>query len=136
MKLEYEAKIILAWTEAVGGNAKIRDWLIKNGYPELGLFVFALHNQTEARDWLIQNGHPHLMALINGAEGKKNAQLWLKKYNFEILEKVARSGDNEQSAFDWLLKNNHRDFAMLSMRIREVKNTIEMDNIDVHKYNI
>ena len=39
----YSEKILLAWGEAIGGNLEIRDWLMKNGYPELGLFCFALY---------------------------------------------------------------------------------------------
>ena len=41
--MQYPAKILVAWAEAIGGNKKIRDWLIANDYKELGLFVFALY---------------------------------------------------------------------------------------------
>ena len=136
MKKEYPAKIIIAWTEAVAGNSKIRDWLTQNGYPELGLFCFALTNRDSARKWLLANDQPHLMALVRGAEGDINALLWLKKYKFDILEKVARGGDNDDKAINWLVNNNFKDFANLSLRIRAVKNEIENDNQDVHKFNI
>jgi hypothetical protein len=33
----YPAKVLVAWAEAIGGNAAIRDWLLRNGYKELGL---------------------------------------------------------------------------------------------------
>lgn len=133
MTLEYPAKIILAWTQAIGGNAEIRDWLIKNGYPELGLFVFALHNQEEARKWLMDNEHPHLMALIRGAEGDPNAIFWLRKYKMDILEKVAMVADNDDEAVLWLVQKGHKDFADLGIKMRMVKNDIEAGNNDVHK---
>lgn len=76
------------------------------------------------------------MALVRGAEGDINALLWLKKYKFDILEKVARGGDNDDKAINWLVNNNFKDFANLSLRIRAVKNEIENDNQDVHKFNI
>jgi hypothetical protein len=101
----YPAKIILAWAEAISGNKDIRDWLMANGYPELSVFVFALHNQPEPRQWLMDNGFPHLMALINGAEGKPNAILWLRKC----------------------------DMATVAQRMRKVKNDIEENNSDVHR---
>ena len=41
MRTEYPAKVLLAWGEAIMGHAQLRDWLIKNGYPELGIFTFA-----------------------------------------------------------------------------------------------
>ena len=48
MRFEYPPKILVAWGEAISGNGEIRDWLIKNGYPELGLFTFALRNKDDA----------------------------------------------------------------------------------------
>lgn len=133
MKLSYPAKIVLAWAEAVGGNRKIRDWLIKNDYPELGLFVFAVHNQDEARQWLMDNGFPHLMATINGAEGKKDAVEWLMKQNLDILAHVALSGDRNNDSLDWLKNGGHREFALLSLKIRYVKDEIENNNNDIHR---
>lgn len=136
MKLEYPNKILLAWKEAIGGNGKIRDWLIQNGYPELGIFVFALQNKQDARDWLLDNKHPHLMALINGIEGNQNAILWLRKNNLDILEKMARASDNDDRALGWLVKNTGPLFVQLSLKMREVKNDIERDNNDTHKISL
>ena len=34
---KYPEKIVVAWGEAISGNIEIRDWLMKNNYPELGL---------------------------------------------------------------------------------------------------
>ncbi|MGD1849028.1 MAG: hypothetical protein ACFB10_26850 [Salibacteraceae bacterium] len=81
-KLNYPPKVLLAWTEAVGGNAKIRDWLIQHGYKELGIFCFALRNKASARQWLLENKFPHLLALINGVEGNLSAIKWLDRYGF------------------------------------------------------
>ncbi len=128
----YPAKIILAWAEAIGGNQVIRDWLTANGFPELGLFVFALHHKEDARQWLMENGHPELMALINGAEGMPNARLWLRKNGYDVLEKMALSADNDEDAFNWLMANGFQDMAMVSYRIRSVKNEIERRNNDIH----
>ena len=50
--MNYTAKILVAWAEAIGGNKKIRDWLIANDHKELGLFVFALYHNQDSRDWL------------------------------------------------------------------------------------
>jgi len=133
MQLEYPSKIVLAWGEAIGGNSEIRDWLIQNGYPELGLFCFALRNQDDARQWLIDNGHPHLMALINGSEGNPQAILWLRKFHLDIVEKMARAADNDDRAHEWLLLNGHKEMAMIAQKMRYIKNQIESDNNDMHK---
>lgn len=129
----YPAKIILAWAEAVAGNTKIRDWLIKNDYPELGLFVFALNNKDEARKWLLDNGYPHLMALINGVEGNKQALQWLRIHKFPVLEKMALAGDGDEDAFNWLVDQGHKEFAMIAKRIQVVKDEIEDKNNDPHR---
>jgi len=133
MNIQYPAKIILAWGEAISGNTKIRDWLIQNGYPELGIFVFALYHKEDARAWLIKNGHEALMALINAAEGNKSAVKWLSTRGFEVILKIAQGADNDDRAINWLVNNKFSDLAVISHKIREVKNTIDDDNNDVHK---
>lgn len=132
-KLEYPVKVVLAWGEAISGNRKLRDWLLANGYPELGLFVHALHNQDGARKWLIDNGFSHLMAVINGAEGNKIAVQWLDKSGLDILAWVARAADNDDEAMMKLAKLPHREWLVIAQKIRSVKNEIEQDNNDVHK---
>lgn len=132
-KIEYPVKIIIAWGEAISGNAKIRDWLIANGYPELGLFSFALRNDKNARKWLIDNQFPHLMALINGCEGNPNALLWLEKYDLPVLGKMARAADNDDEALYWLKQLKDPEWAVIAEKMRIVKNQIEFDNNDVHR---
>jgi len=130
--LIYPAKILLAGGEAIGGNKEIRDWLAKNGYPELYTFVFALNLKDDAREWLMKNKYPHLLALIQGVERNKKALNWLKENNFEILWHMAQAGDGEEDSLAWLLKN-HRDFAHIALKIKKVKDIIQMDNDDPHR---
>ena len=130
---DYEPKILVAWGEAISGNIKIRDWLTQNGYPELGIFTFALRNKEDARNWLLKNGHQHLMALINAVEGNKNARAWLKHFKYTILEKMALAGDGDEEAFQWLVNNNYKIFAVIAKKIEFVKDEIEEDNNDPHK---
>jgi hypothetical protein len=130
--MSYPPKIVVAWAEAVDGNKEIRDWLMANGYPELGLFVFALHLKREAREWLMANGHPHLMATIECAEGKEGACQWLSKFDFDILEKVGRACDNDEAALQWLVDNGLQDFGRLAIRMRKVKNEIQSRHDDMH----
>ncbi|MBK8227370.1 MAG: hypothetical protein IPK70_09385 [Flavobacteriales bacterium] len=134
MRTDYPAKILLAWGEAISGNAALRDWLIQNGYPELGIFTFALRNKADARKWLMDNGHPHLMAVINGIEGNAAALDWLERNNMGMLKQVALTGDGDDEAFKWLLQHGHREMAMLAQKMRVVKAAIEEDNTDPHKY--
>ncbi len=130
--LIYPAKIILAWGEAISGNSEIRDWLGKNGYPELYTFVFALNLKETAREWLMKNKYPHLMALIQGVERNEKALNWLQKNGFDTLYHIAKAGDGESSSLVWL-KINQRDFAHLALKIKERKDQIQMDHDDVHK---
>ncbi|MEN9948646.1 MAG: hypothetical protein RL106_1469 [Bacteroidota bacterium] len=130
--MAYNSKVVLAWAEAVGGNKEIRDWLMTNGFPELGLFVFALHHKREAREWLLENKFPHLIACVECAEGKESACQWLTKFDFGILEKVGRAGDNQEEALSWLVDHGYQDFARLAIRIRNVKNDIQSRHDDMH----
>jgi hypothetical protein len=134
MRTEYPAKVLLAWSEAIAGHPGLRDWLMKNGYPELGIFTFALRLQTEARQWLMDHGHPHLMALIRGIEGDKQALDWLDRNGMAVLKDVALAGDGEQEALERLLKQGHRELAKAAHRMQVVKRGIDEDHADFHKY--
>ena len=134
MRTDYPAKILLAWGEAISGNVRIRDWLIKNGYPELGIFVFALHLKADARKWLMEHGHPHLMAVIRGIEDDDKALEWLEAHDLLVLRKVAECGGDKE-AFQWLVKNEHRELAMLGLKMWSIKMQIEDDHNDPHKFS-
>lgn len=133
MRTEYPAKILLAWGEAIAGNAGLRDWLTKNGYPELGIFTFALRNKREARDWLMKNGHPHLLAVITGIEGDKDALAWLEHNGMKVLRHVALTGDGSEEDFDWLVKNGHKELAVIGHKMHQVKRKMDEEFGDYHK---
>ena len=135
MRMEYPAKVLLAWGEAISGHAGLRDWLMKNGYPELGIFTFALRNQDEARLWLMKNGHPHLLAIITGVEGDKGALAWLEQNDFGVLKQVALAGDGDEEAFRWLVQHEHRELAVIAKKINKVKSDIDEEHSDPHKYH-
>ena len=131
--MEYPAKVLVAWGEAISGNRELREWLIKNGYPELGIFVFALHLKPDARDWLMEHGHPHLMALVRGIEGEEKALDWLDANGFQVLRRMAVAGGDED-ALQWLIGHGHRELALLSLKMWAVKMGIEDDHQYPHKF--
>ncbi len=132
--LNYSPKILIAWGEVISGNREIREFLIKNGYEELGMFYFALKNDNRAKRWLMNNGYPHLNAMIAGGEGDENAISWLQNYGFDVLANMARTIDGDEKAMKWLMKHDPL-FAGLAKRMEAVKRVIEADNNDPHKIN-
>ena len=132
--LSYPPKVIVAWGEAISGNQKIRDWLMKNGFPELGMFCFALRNDFKAKEWLMNNGYPHLNALISGAEGDERATRWLLDMGFPVLNKMALSIEGDQDAYKWLFEHD-RLFYGITKRMEVIKDQIQDDNVDYHKIN-
>ncbi|MGC6470282.1 MAG: hypothetical protein ACON4E_03305 [Flavobacteriales bacterium] len=128
----YPEKILVAWGEAISGNTEIRDWLMKNNYPELGLFCFALYFDKKASNWLLKNA-PHLLATIKGVEGKKEALIWLEKNGFHLLARVAKAADEDKNQMKWLMIND-RLFALIAQRIKMIKDDIEEINNDVHRW--
>ena len=129
---QYSEKIVVAWGEAISGNIEIRDWLMKNNYPELALFCYALYFDKSASDWLMKNA-PHLLATIKGVEGKKDAIHWLEINGFKLLAKVAKAADNDKEQMRWLMLND-KLFGVLAQRIKLVKDDIEEANNDVHRW--
>ena len=134
MRTVYPAKVLLAWGEAISGNAGLRDWLIKNGFPELGIFTYALRNKQDAREWLMKNGHPHLLAVITGIEGDEAALAWLERNDMNVLRQVALTGDGDQDAFRWLVEHGHRELAVIGRKMHQVKRQMDDDYSDPHKY--
>ena len=134
MRTEYPAKILLAWGEAIKGHTGLRDWLIKNDYPELGIFTFALRNKQDAQKWLMENGHPHLVAIITGIEGDLIALKWLEHNGMNVLKHVALTGDGDQESFQWLVDHGHRELAMVGNKMHQVKRAMDDDHRDPHKY--
>ena len=134
MKAEYPAKVLLAWGEAIGGNKEIGEWLMKNGYPELGLFRFALLWDLRARQWYYDNGHAELMAMVKGVEGEKNAISWLEHEGYGILANMARAGDGNETAFQKLVSDGHKILALIAKRIHQVKRELDDDRRDPHKF--
>lgn len=132
--IDYDIKVLLAWGESISGNQKLTNWLTKNGYPELGLFFYALRNEPRSREWLLQNGHPHLMALINGIEGNEEALDWLKQHGFDLLHSMALAADGENSEHDKMLRADLKIYAMLAKKMEAVKDEIEENKSDFHKY--
>ncbi len=130
----YPIKILVAWGEAIDGKREIRDWLAKNGYPELAVFCFALKNETSAQDWLIKNGYPQFVALIKAIEGEKSAQDWLMKYKFEILLHISAAAGGNVDSKRWLL-NTDKIYAALANKMGRIKDDIEWNNNSIHTFN-
>lgn len=134
-KNQYPAKVLLAWAAAIRGDAKISQWLMKNGYSELAIFEYALYHKEDARQWLLQNGFEHLMATIAAAEGDAKAMHWLETYQWEVLAHVARVADGYEPSEEWLKLRGHGEMLLVAREMRAVKDEIERDNNDVHKIN-
>ena len=135
MERQYPVKVLVAWGEAISGNRELRDWLLGNGFPELGLFVHAMHNQQSAREWLHQEGFPELMALCCGTEGDARAVQWLLNHGHITLANMARAADNDDDAMRILMEEPDRIWATLALKMRSIKNGIEERHNDWHSFN-
>jgi len=133
-RIDYPAKIILAWSQAVEGNGEILNWLKDNGYEELYMACHATKLNQDARDWLQSNGFAHLLAMINAAEGNESAQKWLLTHDFEVLYHVAMAVENDETSWDWLGKNAPADLFILTKSIKKVKDEIEENHNDIHTF--
>lgn len=133
-RIDYPAKIIVAWSKAIEGNDEIMLWLKENGYMELFMATYAIYLKEEARNWLQENGYAHLLAMINAAEGNESAQKWLLVHDFEILYHIAMAVEDEHSSFEWLGKNAPADIFILTKTIKKIKDQIEENHNDVHSF--
>ncbi|MFK7785422.1 MAG: hypothetical protein AB8B56_09915 [Crocinitomicaceae bacterium] len=135
-RMDYPAKIIVAWSKAIQGNDDIMLWLKENGYEELFMATYAIYLKEEARNWLQENGYAHLLAMINAAEGNESAQKWLLVHNFEVLYHIAMSVEGEQLSFEWIGRNAPPDIFLLTKSIKTVKDKIEENHNDIHSFGV
>ncbi|NVK63483.1 MAG: hypothetical protein HWE22_02805 [Flavobacteriales bacterium] len=135
-RLDYPAKIVIAWSKAIEGNDDIMLWLKENGYMELFMATYAIYLKDEARNWLQDNGYAHLLAMINAAEGNESAQKWLLVHDFELLYHIAMAVEDEQSSFEWLGVNAPADIFLLAKSIKYVKDKIEENHNDIHTFRV
>ena len=133
-RIDYPAKIILAWAKAIEGNDEFMLWLKENGYEELSMATFAIYLKEDARNWLQENGFVHLLAMINASEGNESAQQWLKTHNFEILYHVAMAVESEKSSWDWLGVHAPADLFLLAKSMKKIKDKIEENHNDIHTF--
>lgn len=133
-RIDYPAKIIVAWSKAIEGNDEIMLWLKENGYMELFMATYAIYLKEEARNWLQENGYAHLLAMINAAEGNESAQKWLLVHDFEILYHIAMAVEDEYTSFEWLGNNAPADIFILTKTIKKIKDQIEENHNDVHSF--
>lgn len=133
-RIDYPAKIILAWSKCIEGNDDLMLWLSDNGYKELAMATHAIYLKDEARNWLQDNGYAHLLAMINAAEGNRSAQQWLLQHDFEILYHVSLAVEDEQPSWAWLGKNAPVDIFLLAKSIKRIKDQIEENHNDIHSF--
>ena len=133
-RIDYPAKIIVAWSKAIEGNDDIMRWLKENGYEELVMATYAIYLKDEARNWLQHNGFAHLLAMINAAEGNESAQKWLQVHHFEILYHIALFVEADEISQQWIIKNAPADIYMLALSIKKIKDQIEENHNDIHTF--
>ena len=54
------------------------EWLMRNGYPELGALSRTIQGDHEAKDWLMEHGFPRLAAIDSVIDKEAKAEEWLE----------------------------------------------------------
>ena len=60
------------------GGEEFFEWLMRNGYPELGALSNTIQGDHEAKDWLMEHGFPHLAAIDSVIDKEAKAEEWLE----------------------------------------------------------
>lgn len=135
MLTEYPVKILLLLELAVQGNVEPLEWLLNNGYPELGAFANAIRNDKMALQWLFSNGYPDLAALTKAIEDDYNAYIWLKKFKKDFYIILADAVQPKDYAIKYLHEHKLEVFLRLCVIIKAVKDQQANDAWDYHKSN-
>ena len=68
-------------------------------------------------------------------EGNEKALSWLEKNDYVILRHIAMAIDGDKSSLNYFVDKN-KIIAVLTSKMKFVKDNIEDDNQDPHKLNI
>ena len=101
------------------GSDEFFEWLMRNGYPELGAFSRAIQGEAKAKEWLMKNGFLQLVAIDNVIDKDENAEVWLAKNHFEVDLAFAKAINCDDDATEWLEKNDLQVFVILAKKIRK-----------------
>ena len=127
----YTVKILLAFgCTFEPGSDEIFEWLMKNGYPELGAFSRAIQGEAKAKEWLMKNGFLQLVAIDNVIDKDENAEEWLLRNHFEVDLAFARAINCDDDATEWLEKRELQVFVIIAKKIRK---NLDDKYLDYHK---
>lgn len=129
---KYDAKILIAWGEALDGNKAIYSWLLKNGYPELAALSSAIHASRDALNWLLEH-HPALAVLSNAIDGEKHAISWLVKNEQTLLLMFADACNKDHKAKRWLAERNLHALINIAEKVEVILKIQKQDRMDYHK---
>ena len=133
MLLDYHIKVLLILELAIDGQVEPLEWLLNNGFPELGAFANAIRKDQIAYDWLMKNGYPDLAALTDAIEDNFEAYKWLKKHNRNFYIILSDAVQPKEYAMRYLKEHKLEVFTRLCMRIKQVKDKQADDAWDAHK---
>ena len=89
------------------------EWLMRNGYPELGALSQTIQGDTKAKDWLMNHGFPHLAAIDSESRRRRNPMVGEKRAS--SLYRPRRQ--NPQIFGRQILKLPQNSFLILSKKV-------------------
>jgi len=123
----YDARIWLAFGEAVNANKEISDWLMQNGYPEVAALAYAIRGSEEATEWLFKNKFFHLAALDAAIDENAQARKWLADHDHTLLGIFADACQGKQAAINWFYANKMEAFVRIAQRIKHLRDNTTFD---------
>ncbi len=118
---QYDPKILIAFTEAVGLNFKIHQWLLQNGYPELAALASSLQCDVAAFEWLMKHGYPHFAAFSNAIDEETAAYQWLVNNQYRLLAVIVDAAYLKPEALAYLRSQHLEIFIRMAFKIRKLK---------------
>jgi len=127
--LAYDAKVLIALSEAIDGKDKFYSFLLKN-YPELAAFASTVHGSHEAYKWLVKNEYNVLAAMLDAMEENTEAILFLQRSKQEAMFKFVKASLQDKGAYNWLVENAQA-LAIVAARVRIVNDRKKRESKDV-----
>ena len=132
--LSYNVKVLLALEKSIEGKDTFFQWLVENGYPELGAFSNFLHDDPNAEQFLVKTGNGWLGLLSHAIDGDKRALAWVKMHLHQANLMFALACREEEKAQSWLRFMKLDILLQLAEAVAFVRNHQELDRAFPYKY--
>ena len=113
----------------------MKEFVISEAKAETAVLVGLItpqQGEAKAKEWLLKNGFLQLVAIDSVIDKDENAEEWLLRNHFEVDLAFARAINCDDDATEWLEKRDLQVFVIIAKKIRKYLDDKYLDYHKIH----